>query len=124
MIRRPPRSKRTDTLFPYTTLFRSVRYVARTKSTHASGTDSKGSGPARVEVDRLVRHIREKRHGTRQGELLAKLDCKGRLVSGLPYNAIEHGLRRSKATTRRFRATSAARSGRLGAAGKAIKIPD
>src|SRR3546814_20341080 len=26
MIRRPPRSKRTDTLFPYTTLFRSVRH--------------------------------------------------------------------------------------------------
>src|SRR3546814_5338655 len=25
MIRRPPRSKRTDTLFPYTTLFRSDR---------------------------------------------------------------------------------------------------
>src|SRR3546814_18650178 len=28
MIRRPPRSTRTDTLFPYTTLFRS-RYAAR-----------------------------------------------------------------------------------------------
>src|SRR3546814_12555351 len=27
MIRRPPRSTRTDTLFPYTTLFRSVRTV-------------------------------------------------------------------------------------------------
>src|SRR3546814_10201435 len=28
MIRRPPRSTRTDTLFPYTTLFRSVdRYI-------------------------------------------------------------------------------------------------
>src|SRR3546814_1539416 len=26
MIRRPPRSTRTDTLFPYTTLFRSVTY--------------------------------------------------------------------------------------------------
>src|SRR3546814_7257386 len=26
MIRRPPRSTRTDTLFPYTTLFRSTRY--------------------------------------------------------------------------------------------------
>src|SRR3546814_7020637 len=26
MIRRPPRSTRTDTLFPYTTLFRSDRY--------------------------------------------------------------------------------------------------
>src|SRR3546814_1097654 len=26
MIRRPPRSTRTDTLFPYTTLFRSIRW--------------------------------------------------------------------------------------------------
>src|SRR3546814_2964212 len=29
MIRRPPRSTRTDTLFPYTTLFRSHRGVHR-----------------------------------------------------------------------------------------------
>src|SRR3546814_3684675 len=28
MIRRPPRSTRTDTLFPYTTLFRSLQYRA------------------------------------------------------------------------------------------------
>src|SRR3546814_9271966 len=27
MIRRPPRSTRTDTLFPYTTLFRSIEHV-------------------------------------------------------------------------------------------------
>src|SRR3546814_1488865 len=27
MIRRPPRSTRTDTLFPYTTLFRSQRQI-------------------------------------------------------------------------------------------------
>src|SRR3546814_12363405 len=27
MIRRPPRSTRTDTLFPYTTLFRSVQLI-------------------------------------------------------------------------------------------------
>src|SRR3546814_16383330 len=27
MIRRPPRSTRTDTLFPYTTLFRSARHI-------------------------------------------------------------------------------------------------
>src|SRR3546814_9691141 len=32
MIRRPPRSTRTDTLFPYTTLFRSVRSIVRTKN--------------------------------------------------------------------------------------------
>src|SRR3546814_5225973 len=29
MIRRPPRSTRTDTLFPYTTLFRSYRMGGR-----------------------------------------------------------------------------------------------
>src|SRR3546814_21181012 len=29
MIRRPPRSTRTDTLFPYTTLFRSVQQMVR-----------------------------------------------------------------------------------------------
>src|SRR3546814_1006490 len=29
MIRRPPRSTRTDTLFPYTTLFRSLQYPDR-----------------------------------------------------------------------------------------------
>src|SRR3546814_7980746 len=33
MIRRPPRSTRTDTLFPYTTLFRSLRIAnARLRS--------------------------------------------------------------------------------------------
>src|SRR3546814_5841571 len=31
MIRRPPRSTRTDTLFPYTTLFRSVERVLDTQ---------------------------------------------------------------------------------------------
>src|SRR3546814_5025398 len=30
MIRRPPRSTRTDTLFPYTTLFRSMRMLGAT----------------------------------------------------------------------------------------------
>src|SRR3546814_12660647 len=30
MIRRPPRSTRTDTLFPYTTLFRSLAHARRT----------------------------------------------------------------------------------------------
>src|SRR3546814_19750166 len=35
MIRRPPRSTRTDTLFPYTTLFRSSRHYRKSeKSEH------------------------------------------------------------------------------------------
>src|SRR3546814_1757735 len=33
MFRRPPRSTRTDTLFPYTTLFRSVVYGSATGAT-------------------------------------------------------------------------------------------
>src|SRR3546814_1382090 len=32
MIRRPPRSTRTDTLFPYTTLFRSRGLLANTRA--------------------------------------------------------------------------------------------
>src|SRR3546814_5843151 len=38
MIRRPPRSTRTDTLFPYTTLFRSGRSASR-------GSLSEGGAP-------------------------------------------------------------------------------
>src|SRR3546814_8922805 len=34
MIRRPPRSTRTDTLFPYTTLFRSVEHVLARQRDH------------------------------------------------------------------------------------------
>src|SRR3546814_3492249 len=42
MIRRPPRSTRTDTLFPYTTLFRSAQsYRALTSSGSYPGWPSK-----------------------------------------------------------------------------------
>src|SRR3546814_1196613 len=34
MIRRPPRSTRTDTLFPYTTLFRSVMFPTDARLLH------------------------------------------------------------------------------------------
>src|SRR3546814_17035230 len=46
MIRRPPRSTRTDTLFPYTTLFRSRR--------HRPG-DGRGPPPARLAAVLLSR---------------------------------------------------------------------
>src|SRR3546814_5199538 len=38
MIRRPPRSTRTDTLFPYTTLFRSLRRWSRTTGGRSDAT--------------------------------------------------------------------------------------
>src|SRR3546814_1168218 len=37
MIRRPPRSTRTDTLFPYTTLFRSFAFVTKRFGTRDGG---------------------------------------------------------------------------------------
>src|SRR3546814_8721753 len=43
MIRRPPRSTRTDTLFPYTTLFRSR--PGRPNSRHVPNRDEK-AGPS------------------------------------------------------------------------------
>src|SRR3546814_9422287 len=73
MLRRPPRSTRTDTLFPYTTLFRSRarsrrprqpalghRHVARVRPRrHAVGRHARGAGevpgrayPARGHADR------------------------------------------------------------------------
>src|SRR3546814_18163048 len=37
MIRRPPRSTRTDTLFPYTTLFRSAELLCQLKTLQPAG---------------------------------------------------------------------------------------
>src|SRR3546814_6356435 len=42
MTRRPPRSTRTDTLFPYTTLVRSVRARAK-QGVHTSGRERGGA---------------------------------------------------------------------------------
>src|SRR3546814_17430160 len=44
MIRRPPRSTRTDTLFPYTTLFRSlVPTLEKVFDAHFRGKDALGN---------------------------------------------------------------------------------
>src|SRR3546814_1219692 len=47
MIRRPPRSTRTDTLFPYTTLFRSAAGAlpAAGRAEHRSHHRSRGPDP-------------------------------------------------------------------------------
>src|SRR3546814_20172900 len=44
MIRRPPRSTRTDTLFPYTTLFRSDRAIADLVMADTSGMRQRYAG--------------------------------------------------------------------------------
>src|SRR3546814_10997121 len=52
MIRRPPRSTRTDTLFPYTTLFRSAQ-VPQPGAQRPAGQDLRGRQPV---TQRPVRH--------------------------------------------------------------------
>src|SRR3546814_8950174 len=55
MKRRPPRSTRTDTLFPYTTLFRSVRHAQdaqrighETRRAHAAAMQPAHDGRVRI----------------------------------------------------------------------------
>src|SRR3546814_15528597 len=55
MIRRPPRSTRTDTLFPYTTLFRS-RVVTR----HVNRSEGEQGG---IPVEQVLRRQRELKAG-------------------------------------------------------------
>src|SRR3546814_2276909 len=70
MIRRPPRSTRTDTLFPYTTLFRSLRlrrrhprhadHARRGKGRdHARGLHRRHPGLARTRLRRSEEHTSE-----------------------------------------------------------------
>src|SRR3546814_5314301 len=53
MIRRPPRSTRTDTLFPYTTLFRSVGLQAAGEQRH------EGDGQGALAGQRSEEHTSE-----------------------------------------------------------------
>src|SRR3546814_17271303 len=54
MIRRPPRSTRTDTLFPYTTLFRSFVDIDGDRALEA-GTIAVGVDAARREIVEILR---------------------------------------------------------------------
>src|SRR3546814_16575983 len=60
MIRRPPRSTRTDTLFPYTTLFRSAERGAAEKARRNIGPQfNRAGGQPRI-VRRNLRQPRER----------------------------------------------------------------
>src|SRR3546814_5235782 len=62
MIRRPPRSTRTDTLFPYTTLLRSRRVRWRAQGRAGGGAVALG-GPGRHTPARCVRPRRRETAG-------------------------------------------------------------
>src|SRR3546814_7378064 len=66
MIRRPPRSKRTDTLFPYTTLFRSPkrkRLLAEADAARAQAKVAKASALPQLSAQMSYNQI----IGTRAG---------------------------------------------------------
>src|SRR3546814_20825164 len=78
MLRRPPRSTRTDTLFPYTTLFRSQirKLVSVSKDAIAKVRDTVGdmatrdssvSSGAQEEVNRLLGQVAAINDGLTQG---------------------------------------------------------
>src|SRR3546814_19083224 len=51
MIRRPPRSTRTDTLFPYTTLFRSNVCTPTNRAGNIGGDGFEDCNPANLFID-------------------------------------------------------------------------
>src|SRR3546814_16731886 len=57
MIRRPPRSTRTDTLFPYTTLFRSIEQRGIERTVNRSTDPARQIGPRRLRQATLPPHI-------------------------------------------------------------------
>src|SRR3546814_11780180 len=92
MIRRPPRSTRTDTLFPYTTLFRSEiehqhqqRSVDhRTRGRHRSALDGRLGVVADVGRDQRRGAAEHRRLDEGNAEILAEID---RVLEHLPERA-------------------------------------
>src|SRR3546814_13575794 len=83
MLRRPPRSTRTDTLFPYTTLFRSVGDPSRLalEDVGLAALSGRASGITIERVARLREHTSaiaaERRNGDRhEGEQKHRDRCR------------------------------------------------
>src|SRR3546814_18565756 len=55
MIRRPPRSTRTDTLFPYTTLFRSEALLSLQHGNPRARQDHDNDETGNIDASRLIR---------------------------------------------------------------------
>src|SRR3546814_1555424 len=67
MIRRPPRSTRTDTLFPYTTLFRSIPGEHEARAT--ANKSVKSPTPRAETFENPVGYVKEDRSEEHTSEL-------------------------------------------------------
>src|SRR3546814_15162157 len=73
MMRRPPRSTRTDTLFPYTTLFRSPPGMeAQELIVERLRADQAGVQPAHLIGDRYPRWISKRREQRKQNRQIGR----------------------------------------------------
>src|SRR3546814_7394192 len=87
MIRRPPRSTRTDTLFPYTTLFRSVALQqARFRDIFESDQQSAGL----VAGGRDFACIQFENTPAQTGKLVLDLESTNRFAIGNDMRSEEH----------------------------------
>src|SRR3546814_20086049 len=93
MIRRPPRSTRTDTLFPYTTLFRSPapHQWAAVGRRFGSGSWPRVRPPARLEDLLALALRRRSAHAGRMGQHRETEACGESLVGAAQLFAVWTG---------------------------------
>src|SRR3546814_3339342 len=91
MIRRPPRSTRTDTLFPYTTLFRSLKDPTKTKQLRKALDDMAEEGVTQVFYPEIGANWVIGVVGQLQlGVLLSRLEAEYKVAAGLEMRSEEH----------------------------------
>src|SRR3546814_1946416 len=102
MIRRPPRSTRTDTLFPYTTLFRSG-FLAEAAVDAFGHVDVVARGTARAVIARFGL----------DGDRLRRADCLAQLAGDAALFAVGVAAQRMLAAEARAERTLDRKSTRL-----------
>src|SRR3546814_13590919 len=104
MIRRPPKSTRTDTLFPYPTLFRSTNLWSpeRGRETHCPSHDDRAHEQAHKPEHPRVRPIGQEIYQRRQSDDdEGGGGCRDTAVRSLPNNCLQSGRNKLKSEERR-----------------------
>src|SRR3546814_13479555 len=92
MIPRPPRSTRNDTLFPYTTLFRSNGG----KGARESGRGARGKGQVEIIPERRVARALAEGHDVGMGALEQSAGVKVARDGKMSRPAVQVGARQKK----------------------------
>src|SRR3546814_9247455 len=104
MIRRPPRSTRTDTLFPYTTLFRSRCSRHHGAQPESRASDQRGDGPGGQGDERP--HGHRVRHYGRRDDLWRSEEHTSELQSLMRISYAVFCLKKKKKTKLNYNNTN------------------